>query len=101
MLSGVLEKVKSSKTVRGNAEISEKLNYLLTCLTLLEQKTSADLFEMRDDLIAILKAEADEKEVFATRAELSSRIRSARKLKGGYYTKYQDRLNGQLSLTED
>lgn len=100
LLAGILEKVKASKVVRGSAEVTEKANYLLTCLTLLDQKTSAQLFEMREDLLAIIKAEQDEKEVFATRAELSSRVRNARKLKGGYHTKYVNLINGQLQIGE-
>jgi hypothetical protein len=48
--------------------------------------------------MAIMQAKSTEREVFSARAELSHRMRESRKLVSSYYTKYQDRLNGQLQI---
>lgn len=99
-LSGLLEKIKSSKTTKGQPEIIEKANYLMTLFILLADKIHAEHVEMSNDLVAIMKAQATQREVFNERAVLSHKMRESKKLIGNYFNKYQDRINGQLELGE-
>lgn len=97
-LSGLIEKIKSSKAVRGHAEIKEKADFMLTLFNALFQKLIADYIKMSDDLLSIMEAQNTQREVFSERANLSSKMRQSKKLIDGYYKKYEHKLSGQLEL---
>lgn len=100
LLSGLIEKIKQSKAVKESAETKEKADFLMTLFILLSEKLFAEHLEMSNDLMAIMQAQATQREVFNKRAQLSHAMRESKKLIGNYFNKYQDRINGQLELGE-
>jgi hypothetical protein len=99
-ITGLIEVLRSKNPSENDKIWNEKIDSIFAFVTIIEQKLANEHLEMSEDLIAIMRAEAEEKEVFATRAELSNRVREAKKLKRGYYDKYMSKINGQLVLGE-
>jgi len=98
LLSGLFEKAFLTKTVKSSPELREKMEFMMTLFILLTDKIFAEHVEMSADLMAIMEAQATQREVFNKRAELSHKMRESKKLIGSYYAKYEDKLNGQLQL---